>query len=169
MANPATQEKAAEHDGLHDFDPLVGHWTYHLKRRPHPLTGSNSWVEYEGTGICRRIWDGAEIDQAAFDGPNGHIEGFVVRMYTADSHQWRLYWTSRKSGVFDPPQVGEFKNGRGEFLARDTLNGKPILVRFEWTRLNTESPHFEQSYSEDEGKTWEVNWITEQKRTSDKP
>jgi hypothetical protein len=111
--NPATQERTAEHDGLHDFDALVGHWIYHLKRRLHPLTGSNTWVEYEGTGICRKIWDGAEIDQAAFDGPSGHIEGFVVRMYSADSHQWRLYWASRKSGVFDPPQVGKFKDGRG--------------------------------------------------------
>jgi hypothetical protein len=113
------------------------------------------------------MWDGAEIDQAAFDGPNGHIEGLVARLYSPESHQWRLYWTSRKSGVFDLPQVGEFKNGRGEFFAQDTVNGKTILIRFEWTNLNTESPHFEQSYSEDGGKTWEVNWITDQKRTSE--
>jgi len=30
------------------------------------------------------------------------------------------------------------------------------------TRSNTASPHFEQAYSDDGGKTWEVNWITEQ-------
>lgn len=72
-------------------------------------------------------------------------------------------------GVFDPPQVGEFKNGRGEFIAQDTLNGKTILIRFEWTNLNTESPHFEQLYSEDGGKSWKVNWITDQKRISETP
>jgi len=167
QSTPASQSQDAAHDGQHDFDPLIGHWRYHLKRRLHPLTGSNEWVEYEGTGTCRKIWDGSEIEQASFDGPNAHIEGFVIRLYNPESHQWRLYWTARKSGIFDPPQVGEFKNGRGVFVAQDTINGKTILIRYEWTNLNTESPHFEQSFSDDGGKTWEVNWITDQKRISD--
>jgi len=32
---------------------------------------------------------------------------------------------------------------------------------------NTNTPHFEQSFSDDGGKTWEVNWITDQTRVSD--
>ena len=163
----AGQQKSADAGGFNDFDPLIGHWQYHLKRRLHPLSGSNTWVDYQGTGSCRKIWDGAEIEQAVFDGPNEHIEGSVVRLYNPESQQWRLYWTNRKSGIFDPPQIGEFKNGRGEFFAQDTINGKTILIRFEWTNLNTESPHFEQSYSNDGGKTWEVNWITDQTRIPD--
>lgn len=164
---PAKASESAAPDGANDFDPLVGRWKYHLKRRLHPLTGSNTWVEYEGTGDCRKIWDGAEFEQAVFDGPSGHVEGFVIRLYKPESHQWRLYWTSRNSGVFDPPQIGEFKNGRGEFIAQDTINGKTILIRFEWTKLDTESPHFEQAFSDDGGKTWEVNWITDQRRIPD--
>ena len=66
-----------------------------------------------------------------------------------------------------PPQIGEFKNGRGEFFAQDTLNGKAILVRFVWTNTTTNTPHFEQSFSDDGGKTWEVNWITDQTRVKD--
>ena len=164
---PAKASERAASNGANDFDPLVGHWKYHLKRRLHPLAGSNTWVEYEGTGSCRKIWDGAEIEQAVFDGPSGHVEGFVIRMYKPESHQWRLYWTSRNSGVFDPPQIGEFKNGRGEFIAQDTINSKTILIRFEWTKLDTDSPHFEQAFSDDGGKTWEVNWITDQRRIPD--
>jgi len=164
---PASPSRDTARDGQHDFDPLVGHWKYHLKRRLRPLTGSNEWVDYDGTGTCRKIWDGSEIEQAIFDGPKGHIEGFVIRLYKPESHQWRLYWTSRNSGIFDPPQVGEFKNGLGLFVAQDTINGKTILIRFEWTNLETESPHFEQSFSDDGGKTWEVNWITDQKRIPD--
>ena len=48
-------------------------------------------------------------------------------------------------------------------------NGKSILVRFVWSKTDTNSPHFEQSFSEDGGKTWEVNWITDQTRLGDEP
>lgn len=164
-AKPEAQDTAR--DGQHDFDPLLGSWKYHLKRRMHPLTGSNTWVEFDGTGVCYKVWDGgADLDTVELDGPTGHIEGLTLRVYNPQSHQWRLYWANRKVGVLDPPQVGEFKNGHGEFFAQDTINGKTILIRFDWTNLTTNSPHFEQSFSDDGGKTWEVNWITDQTRVS---
>jgi hypothetical protein len=158
---------AKQRDGQHDFDPLIGAWKYHLKRRLNPLTGSNAWVEFDGTGVCRKVWDGASQDQVELDGPNGHIEGLTLRVYNPQSHQWRLYWANRKVGILDPPQVGEFKNGRGEFFAQDTINGKTILIRFAWTNTTTDTPHFEQSFSDDGGNTWEVNWITDQTRMKD--
>jgi hypothetical protein len=161
------KSQPAARDGQHDFDPLLGKWKYHLKRRQNPLTGSNTWVEFEGTGACFKIWDGgAQLDTIEVDGPTGHIEGLTLRVYNPQSHQWRLYWANRKIGILDPPQVGEFKNGRGEFFAQDTINGKTILIRFDWTHLTT-TPHFEQSFSDDGGKTWEVNWITDQTRVEE--
>jgi hypothetical protein len=33
-----------------------------------------------------------------------------------------------------------------------------------WSNITPKSAHFEQSYSQDGGKTWEVNWITDQTR-----
>ena len=156
---------AVERDGQHDFDPLVGAWKYHLKRRLHPLTGSTSWVEFDGTGDCSKVWGGrAELDTIEVDGPAGHIEGLTLRTYNAQSHQWSLYWANSKDGTVVPPQIGQFKDGRGEFYAMDTFNGKSILVRYVWTAMTTNSPHFEQSFSDDGGKTWEVNWITDQTR-----
>ncbi len=166
-AKTSVQPTAAARDGQHDFDPLLGSWKYHLKRRMNPLTGSNTWVEFDGTGVCRKVWDGSQLDTIDVDGPTGHIEGLTLRLYNPQSHQWRLYWANRKIGILDPPQVGEFKDGRGEFFAQDTINGKTILIRFVWTNLTTNSPHFEQSFSDDGGKTWEVNWITDQTRVND--
>jgi len=163
----SVQQVPALRDGQHDFDPLIGSWKYHLKRRLNPLTGSNTWVEFEGTGVCRKIYDGASIDQIEVDGPTGHIEGLTLRVYNPQSHQWRLYWANSKIGILDPPQVGEFKDGHGQFFAQDTINGRTILIRFDWTNLNTNSPHFEQSFSDDGGKTWEVNWITDQTRVKE--
>jgi hypothetical protein len=166
-AKIGVQSTAPARDGQHDFDPLLGSWKYHLKRRMNPLTGSNTWVEFDGTGVCRKVWDGSQLDTIDVDGPTGHVEGLTLRLYNPQSHQWRLYWANRKNGILDPPQVGEFKDGRGEFFAQDTINGKTILIRFVWTNLTTNSPHFEQSFSNDGGKTWEVNWITDQTRVKD--
>jgi hypothetical protein len=53
------------------------------------------------------------------------------------------------------------------FLRRTRSTAKHILIRFLWSDSNTNTPHFEQSFSDDEGKTWEVNWITDQTRVSD--
>jgi hypothetical protein len=164
---PNLQQAPAERDGQHDFDPLIGSWKYHLKRRLHPLTGSTTWVEFDGTGVCRKVYDGASIDQIEVGGPTGHIEGLTLRVYNPQSHQWRLYWANSKIGILDPPQVGQFKDGHGQFFAQDTINGKTILIRFDWTNLTTNSPHFEQSFSDDGGRTWEVNWITDQTRVPD--
>jgi hypothetical protein len=161
---------AQERDGQHDFDFEIGSWKIHLKRRLHPLTGSNTWVDFDGTSVTRKLWDGrSQIEEFETDGAGGHIEGLTLRTYNPQSHQWRLYWANSKIGILDPPQVGEFKDGRGEFYAQDTINGKTILIRFIWTNTTTGTPHFEQSFSEDGGKTWEVNWITDQTRTSDVP
>ncbi|HTV64722.1 MAG TPA: hypothetical protein VMD98_03910, partial [Bryocella sp.] len=130
----ASKSTAAEaRDGSHDFDPLLGTWKYHLKRRLHPLTGSNQWVEFEGTGVCRKLFDGAQIDTGEWNGPSGKIVGLTLRVYNPTSHQWRLYWDNQKVGILDPPQVGEFKDGVGEFYAQDTINGKTILIKFHWT------------------------------------
>jgi hypothetical protein len=167
-ASRTTSQPTAERDGQHDFDPLLGSWKYHLQRRLHPLTGSTTWIELNGTGVCYKVWDGgAQLDTFEADGSTGHIEGLTLRLYNPQSHQWRLYWANSKIGILDPPQVGEFKSGQGEFFAQDTINGKTILIRFVWTNMTTNSPHFEQSFSDDGGKTWEVNWITDQTRIPD--
>ena len=165
----SAKQTPTERDGQHDFDFEVGSWKIHLKRLLHPLTGSTTWVEFDGTSITRKVWDGrADLEEFETDSPaGGHIEGLTLRLYNPQSHQWSLYWANSKNGTIDPPQIGQFKNGRGEFFGQDTLNGKAILVRFIWSDTTTNSPHFEQSFSDDGGKTWEVNWITDQTRVND--
>jgi len=164
-AAPAT---SADPDGQHGFDALFGSWNYRVKRLMHPLTGSSTWNDFPATGTCYKIWGGrAQLDTFEADDPTGHIEGLVVRLYNPQNQQWSLNWATSKNGTPDPPQIGKFKNGHGDFYAQDTINGKTVFIRFDWSRLNTDTPHFEQSFSDDGGKTWEVNWITDQTRVSD--
>ena len=164
----ASQATTADLDGQHGFDGLFGTWNYHVKRLMHPLTGSSSWIESPATGTCYRVWDGrAQLDTFEADDPTRHIEGLVVRLYNPQNNQWSLNWAISRTGTPDPPQIGKFKNGHGDFYTQDTINGKTIFVRYDWSKINTAAPHFEQSFSEDGGQTWEVNWVTDQTRVPD--
>ena len=81
--------------GQHDFDFYVGKWRLHNRRLMHPLTGSKEWVEFDGTSVARKLWDGrANVDEFEADSPSGHIEGMSVRLYNADSHEWSIYWAA---------------------------------------------------------------------------
>lgn len=157
---------AAVRDGSHDFDFEIGTWKTHLKRLVHPLSGSSSWVEYDGTTVVRKVWNGrANLVELVADGPAGHFEGLNLRLYNPDSHQWSLNFANAASGTLGVPTVGEFKNGRGEFYDQESVNGRAILVRFVIAPISRDVRRFEQAFSDDGGKTWEVNWINDQTRT----
>ena len=172
-ASSFAQEKAAPilpqlPDGAHDFDPALGNFTYNLRYIPHPLVPPTGWTELKGTGACYKVWDGkAQLDTVELDGDSGHIEGLTLRLYDPANRQWRLYWANSRIGRLDPPQIGAFANGHGDFYTADTINGKTILVRFDWSRMTSGTPHFEQAFSLNGGSTWDVNWITDQTRTGD--
>src|SRR5580704_1702040 len=165
------QSVSDERDGQHDFDFLVGSWKFHLKRLKRRLAGSSEWVEFDGTTVCRKVLDGrAEVEEMNVESADKliHIQGLALRLYNPESHQWSIYWANAADGVLEPnPMVGQFSNGRGEFYNQQVYEGKAIYARFIWADTNTNSPHFEQAFSIDGGKTWETNWITTQ--TKDNP
>jgi hypothetical protein len=150
----------AMRDGQHDFDFEIGAWKTHLRRLLHPLSGSTTWVEYDGTTVVSKIWDGrANLVELEADGSHGHIEALSLRLYNSEAHQWSLNFSNSASGSMGQPTVGEFKDGRGEFVDQETLNGRAIFVRFVIEDITRDSCHFEQAFSDDGGKTWEVNWV----------
>jgi hypothetical protein len=147
-------------DGQRDFDFEIGTWKTHLKRLVRPLTGSTTWVEYEGTTVVRKVWNGrANLVELDVRGPAGRIEALSLRLYDPKTGQWSLNFANSASGTMSPPTIGGFKEGRGEFFNEETLDGRPILVRFVISDITEKSCRFEQAFSADGGKTWEVNWI----------
>ena len=152
--------QTTQRDGQHDFDFEIGTWKTHLRRLVRPLTGSTTWVEYDGTTVVRKVWNGrANLVELKVDGPAGHLEGLNLRLYNPQSRQWSLNFANINDGTLSQPTIGEFKDGRGEFYDQETYNGRAILVRFVITKITDDSYRFEQSFSNDGGKTWEVNWI----------
>jgi hypothetical protein len=63
------------------------------------------------------------------------------------------------NGRANQPTIGEFKDGRGEFFDQESFHGRAILVRNVWSDITPNSCRFEQAFSDDGGKTWELNWI----------
>jgi hypothetical protein len=154
-------------DGSHDFDWEIGTWKTHIHRLVHPLTGSTTWVDYDGTSVVLNIWDGkANMVELEVDGPAGHIEGLSLRLYDPASHQWSLNFANSKVGEMGVPTVGEFTNGRGEFYDQERIGDRMVLVRNIWSDITPNSGRFEQSFSDDGGKTWETNWIATDTRAA---
>jgi hypothetical protein len=168
LSTPAwtqTNSGAVVHDGQHDFDFEIGTWKTHVARLLHPLTGSTVWGQYDGTSVVSKVWNGrANLVELEAEGPQGHLELASLRLYNPESHQWSLNVASSRGGSLGIPTMGEFKQGRGEFLDQETFNGRAILVRFVISAITANSCHFEQAFSADNGQTWEVNWIADDTR-----
>jgi hypothetical protein len=162
-----TPAPEAQRDGQHDFDFEIGTWRTQLKRLVDPLSGSKTWVEYEGTTVVRKILGGrANLVELDVQGPAGRIEGLSLRLYDPQARQWSLNFSNIKSGTLSPPSIGSFSKGRGEFYSKESMDGREILVRFVISGVTADSCHFEQAYSADGGKTWEVNWIADDSRVT---
>ncbi|MEP6705601.1 MAG: hypothetical protein ABJB34_12410 [Acidobacteriota bacterium] len=179
--SPAVAQQAAEtagnksktpaiRDGQHDFDFEIGTWNTSLRRLQKPLTGSTKWIEYEGTTVVRKVWNGrANLVELDVKGSTGRIEALSLRLYNPESGQWSLNFASSGGGSMSVPTIGEFKNGRGEFYDQEPFNGRSILVRFVISDITPNSCHFEQAFSQDGGRTWEVNWIADDTRVKGEP
>jgi hypothetical protein len=155
--------------GLHDFDRMVGRWNAHHRRLKERLAGSHEWVEFDGTSNFFKLMDGyANTDDNVFKMPSGEYRGVTLRAYDPRTGAWAIWWLDGRNpfGELDPPVKGHFVNGVGTFYADDTLRGKPIRMRFIWSKINGTSAHWEQAFSPDGGKTWETNWYTDFRRAS---
>src|ERR1700735_1240925 len=149
-AETGSRQALTERDGQHDFDFEIGTWKSHLRRLLHPLTGSTTWVEYDGTSVVRKIWNGrANLVELEVAGPAGHLEGLSLRLYNPQSRQWSLNFSNSSGATLSQPTVGEFKNARGEFFDQESFEGRAILVRFVISDITPNLCRFEQAFSND--------------------
>ena len=113
----------------------------------------------DATVVFRKVWNGrANLMDLQADGPNGHLEELNLRLYNPPSHHWTFNFASSSDGAMSKPMVGEFRDGRAEFVAQDSLSGRSILVRHVFSDITPDSHDFEQSFSDDGGKTWQPNF-----------
>ncbi|HUA79869.1 MAG TPA: hypothetical protein VL997_05815 [Dyella sp.] len=164
-AQPAS---GTPNDG-HEFDFEIGTWKTHVSLLSHPLTGSKTWAEYNGVTVVRKVWDGqANLVELDMKNASSHLQLASLRLYNPATHQWSLNVVNAKSGELGVPTVGAFADGRGVFYDKEVWDGKPIVVRFVIEPRNADAVHFEQAFSADNGKTWEINWIADDTRMKDR-
>jgi hypothetical protein len=136
-----------------------------LKRLTNPLSGNSKWIDWKGTGEVAPVWNGhASIAEFELDGATGHLQGVGLRLYNTEAKQWTISWANSRDGVMGVPIVGEFKNGRGDFMDVEEFNGRQIFVCNEFSKITPDSCYFEQAFSGDNGRTWEANWLMTFKR-----
>ena len=158
---------AAKRDGSHDFDFELGTWNVQNSRLLHPLSGSGEWIKFTGTSRASRIFNrGAVLVELESDAPTGHGEGLLLRLYNPESHQWSISFANAAGGGLGQAQIGEFRDGRGEFYGQDVVNGRTVYARSIISNITPSSFTLEQAYSDDGGRTWETNWISRHTRLS---
>jgi hypothetical protein len=149
-----------QRDGARDFDWEIGRWRTRVRLLAKPLSGSQEWLEYEGTSDVRALLDGrANLVELRVAGPSGRIEGLSLRLYEPQARQWSLNYANIRNGLLTQPVHGSFHDGRGEFYGQERVDGRAVLVRFVIARPAPDTARFEQAFSGDGGLTWESNWI----------
>jgi len=156
-----SEQDSTKQDGRADFDFFIGRWKVHHRRLRERLRGSNEWEEFEGTTVALKVLGGlGNFDEGLMERESGLVRGMTVRLFDPKTQQWSLYWADSVNGWnWHLPQIGEFKDGRGEFYAHEAYGGKHILSRFIWSEITPTSCRWEQAFSPDGGRTWETNWM----------
>lgn len=146
-----------------DFDFIIGDWRVRHRRLNSRLTGCTEWTEFPGTSSTRKLLGGfGNVEDNVLNFPDGEVRAAAFRSFDAVSGKWAIWWLDgRNPHNLDVPVVGSFSGPVGTFFANDTLDQKPIVIRFLWHADQGGTPRWEQAFSGDGGKTWETNWTME--------
>lgn len=153
---------------IHDFDFIIGKWTVQHHRLKARLADSHEWEDFKGTSQVWKTLNGqGTFDENFIDIPSGGYWANGIRAFDPKTGLWAIWWLdARNPHDLEVPVKGNFQNGEGAFYADDTLRGKPIKVRFTWTKITPTTAHWEQAFSPDAGKTWETNWVMDLARVA---
>jgi hypothetical protein len=161
-------QESDEKSPTHDFDFFFGSWRVRHRRLKERLAQCDEWEEFEGSTTTQPLLGGfGNVDDNILELPGAAYRAVTLRAFDPKTQQWAIWWLDgRNPHQLDVSMLGGFADGVGTFLADDSLNGKPIKVRFLWSRITPRSCRWEQAFSADDGVEWETNWIMDFERTA---
>jgi hypothetical protein len=170
VAGVATAQTPAEESkrdslGMHGFDFEYGQWRVH--HRVKSAAKGGVWKEFEGTCTVRPFMAGqGDIEEHVFFRASGNTYGTAMRAFDPATGEWAIWWVDSRFPhlALDPPAKGKFDHGVGAFYSDSEIDGKVVRTRLQWSRITSQSAHWEQANSEDGGKTWDTNWTMEFER-----
>lgn len=150
---------------IHDFDFLFGRWDVAHTRLRQRGVGCQDWDVTHGTAFTEPRMGGiSNIEQ--HDCPEGGWRGVALRTVDVKTGEWSIYWISDRDGRLSPPVNGRFHESGCRLEGPDTDAGRPIIARYEWSRVDTDTPRWVQHFSYDDGATWERNWVMDFRRAA---
>jgi hypothetical protein len=167
-ARPLAAAASAAGDHARDWQWLTGNWDVYHERLRDRLVGSTTWDKFDGRSAFWHTMGGlGNIDDNLLHLPAGAYRAFSARTFDPATNTWAIYWLDgRTAGRLDPPVRGGFAGAEGEFFGSDVHKGTPVTVRFRWHETSSPRPWWDQAFSTDARKTWEVNWRNYFTRTS---
>jgi hypothetical protein len=139
----------------HGFDLEFGRWNVKHRRLTERLVNSTDWETFDGTTETHPILGGnGNLEDNVLHISTGTYRTVALRSFNAVSRSWAIWWLDGRSPrALDMPVIGKFEDGVGTFFAEDVYQGKPLRVRFIWSRTDSSSPRWEQAMSVDGGVT----------------
>lgn len=156
----AADDSVAGRDGSHDFDFFSGRkWKIQGRKRVGRFVKPEKWEEMVGVEISRRIGDKAMLEEVVFPEWRPKNKLVILRIYDPITRKWSIYDANNPDEI-SPPLVGSFDRGVGIFIGDDKIDNQPVKVRYTWT-CDWVQPRFQQEFSNDNGRTWIVDWTME--------
>lgn len=154
-----------------DFDYFLGSWRVEHRRLRKRLAGSNDWEAFGGRTHCQQLFGGLVNLNESISYRGGRTSyGMGLRALDEPGGRWAdWYLAASDLSKIDPPLYGRFMNGVGVFYARETFEGRPVLVRGQFSSVNQDEARWEQAFSPDDGASWETNWVMRYLRTAAAP
>ncbi len=151
---------AATRSSEKDFDFFYGSWNVAGKKLKSRLHHSNEWISFTAKLKCSGMIGGYANIEPFYTKANGKdFEAFTLRVFDSTARLWSIYYAYPANVSMQNPQVGSFQNNIGWFYARDVWEGKNIIIVYRWDRTDSEKPTMCQAFSDDNGKTWEWNYL----------
>jgi hypothetical protein len=140
-----------------EFDFLQGEWRIAHRRL---VTGASAWDTFEGEATCWSILGGVgSVEELRI--PARDFSGMGLRLLDLEAGVWTDFWANARNGVLTlPAQRGVFADGAGTFYA----DHETYQVRGVWDEITTHTCRWRQAISQDDGVTWNENWIMHWRR-----
>lgn len=156
----------------HDFDFFVGQWNSRQRRLRQRLQGCTDWEAFDATVTMQKLPGGmANFDTFVAPAWRPGWVGQTLRLFDPATARWSIHWFTNagdgiehETGGLAAPVVGGFDGDEGRFEGDEVIDGRNVCVQFLWSRLRPDAARWQQAFSIDGGRSWEVNWTMDFQR-----
>jgi hypothetical protein len=140
----AQQQKPCTHPDAQQFDFWLGEW-------------EAVWADTaKGTNTITKVLGGCVIYEQFNGAPSSPLIGRSYSVYLPKTDEWKQTWVDNQGSYLD--FTGKWYKDKMILSRKFENKGKTVMQRMVWYNISYESFDWNWERSDDEGKTWKVNW-----------